>query len=228
MLRAHRRAEWLDAIFAQLVALSAHTKHLTICVMLDRPAAKVLRLVERQVAAAYENVIIDVVVAPTPLVSSRGEGFMRALQVHYDALLALDPDVEYAALWDDDFIMGPALLADVQNRFDKGISAHTLRAESVFLWEHNKQYNAAFPRHWQHLFFKCIRGDKFPIDRMVHAPISALRGPSEDLPGHLHNFGYLTEADRMLTWDAYKRAGKVDAHTLCLIKPPKVKNVPAQ
>jgi hypothetical protein len=118
-------------------------------------------------------------------------------------------------LWDDDFLLDPLALRETAEFVESG-AAGCLRLLSRFHWDEHGTVNDAFPAHWAHWVWRHRPGATYTPRLMIHAPEAVvLAGPVRDMAGRADNYGYLTAEDRARTWEAYRRAGKIDAHTLC-------------
>ena len=81
------------------------------------------------------------------------------------------------------------------------------------------------PGHWQALFFEVLDPDYVPLDYMTHCTHRVDKLPKHRLKNSIINVGYLDKDDRDSTYEVYKRAGKIDAHTVCLVKEPKLETL---
>ena len=223
MLRVHRRDRYIPKVFDTLRKL-ARGRRVALVVMADRPSSAVLSALDRQLKQIPSNIKTRVVDAPFPLVGA-GEKFMQALQIHYEYLLDLDPALDAASLWDDDMWLQRAGIRELRGHLDY-LDYDRLDARSYFLWDHPDQANEAFPPHWQALVFRVYRGDQFPTTVMTHAPEKvAFSRRAARLTNRLWNAGYFSADERQQLWDKYRRAGKIDAHTRSLVRPPKLVKV---
>lgn len=158
--------------------------------------------------------------AATALVSDR-ERFMEGLRAQYEELLTIAPDLDAAMLWDDDMWLTSRGIRELRGHLD-ALTADRIEIRARFLWDDWGQVNEAFPHHWQAILFRVLPGDDFPLHYTVHCPDRAAQGKCIRMKSPLVNAGYMDPVDRQLTWDMYKRAGKIDAHTLQLVRPPKL------
>lgn len=152
---------------------------------------------------------------------------MQVLQQQYAELMDLSGGAQACMVWDDDMLFSTAALTELKHLVL--CPPDRVEAESLFLWDSYSQYNAAFPRHWSAVLFRSYPGDQFPVDYVVHCPDSVARSDfCVRITAPVINFGYLTDTDRAVAWGAQKEAGKIDAHTLCLIREPRLEAVPAK
>lgn len=220
MLRLHRRHEYIEKIFQNFRALAAR-RELFLAIQLDRPSAEVAAALAKQIKNLPSRWTVDVFETPYALVTRR-ENYMLALQTHLEVLEELaHHKLDAASLWDDDMWLTKKGLTELKGHLDI-LEADRIEARSYFLWDKKSQANEAFPAHWQALLFRYYRGDKFPQDYIVHCPHRVAQGPYIRMENRLRNAGYLDPDDRRLTWEAYKKAGKVDAHTLQLVNDPQL------
>lgn len=158
--------------------------------------------------------------APVPALDHK-ENFMEVRRAQWHSMRTWEPD--YAVLWDDDHLLeGPREARRVlEGRPD------LVYATKAHLWDSVKQENIRFPTHRSPFFFRCLPDDDYPLDRMIHAPAGIHDHATKvvDLKGRLLDIGYIERGERARVWAAYKRAGKIDAATLPLIKKPIYRSV---
>jgi hypothetical protein len=81
-----------------------------------------------------------------------------------------------------------------------------------------------FPEHWSGNLFRVYPGDRFATHFVAHCPEACARSERVvRLTEPVVNFGYMDAEVRAEYWTKYKRAGKIDAHTLALIREPDLK-----
>ena len=123
-------------------------------------------------------------------------------------------------LWDDDALFSPPALTELR-KHTRFLEYDRLDVLSLFLWNTPQRVNTTFPAHWSTCLFRVYDGDEFPLDFEVHCPrycahsdrVGVLKNPCL-------NFGYMDPEERQMTFEDQKAAGKIDAHTLCLVRPP--------
>lgn len=224
MLRLHRRHKYIKRIFKNFRRMAKGRKFF-LAVQLDRPSADVAAALDKELRNAPDTWTIDIFESPIKLVDQTGENYMEALQHHYEYLLALsDGSLDAACLWDDDSWLEAKAMREFLGHLDI-LEADRVEIKSRFLWDDPTQHNTAFPVHWQALLFRVLPRDRYPTDYMVHCPDRAAQGKCIRMKACLTNAGYLDPDDRRLTWLAYRRAGKIDAHTVALIKEPKLERL---
>lgn len=223
MLRVHRRHKYLRRIFDNFRRL-AQGRSLFLSIQADRPTPEVAATLGKLVKRLPPSIKVGLIESPFPLLE-RKERYMEALQLQYDHLRELaDGDLQVAALWDDDFWLTPAGIRELRGHLNI-MRVDRVEARSVFLWDDHEHHNTNFPPHWQALAFRVYPTDNFPRDYTVHCPVRVAAGSSVRLRNTLQNAGYMDEEDRQLTWLAYLRAGKIDAHTTKLVQPPKLEKI---
>lgn len=95
---------------------------------------------------------------------------------------------------------------------------------SLFAWDAQDTYNARFPNHWSANLFRAYPQDKWALHFVQHCPEACARSPHVTrLQIPVRNFGYIDADTRADYWVKYKLAGKIDAHTLTLIREPELK-----
>lgn len=217
MLLCHERHQYLRAIYQCLQRMRT-TTHLQITA--NRPNSRVVSVIQDIAADADYDPLIDVKILRAPFDPlEKGERFMELRQWQLEHL----PDTEYGVIWDDDhFLADPAEAHQLLHRPRKSVDL--VYATKLFFWDSLDTITTHLPRHRSVFFFRRLPGDKFPTDRTIHAPaqIHDTAITVRDLKTPLLDYGYLSKADRERCWNDYKRAGKIDAATLALLKEPKL------
>jgi len=223
MLRCHRREQYLSRVLISIAALCRNrTGYL--CIQLDRPSTAVTDELGKAINRLPQNIHVDIFETPIKLVA-QGENYMEALRIQYDRLLDWAPEIEAAALWDDDMWLPPKGRREINGHLDY-FDMDRLDIETRFLWDDENTYNAEFPKHLQTLIFRVLPGDQYATDYIAHAPDRAAQSKARVLLSNpLINAGLMFEDDRKLTFDAYKKAGKLDRHTTTLVRPPKLRKL---
>ena len=207
----------LHARHAYIRAIAASIRQMCLPVewqiVLNRPTSKVVAELNAALARLHPSVRPTLLDAPfSPL--DKVERFMELRQWQLERLSPCD----YAALWDDDHVLGDpkAVRATLLENPD------LVYATKTFFWDNDASVNTRLPPHRSAFFFRYLAGDAFPLDRTIHAParVHDTAKIVVDLPGGLLDYGYMTLEDRERCWRDYKRVGKIDAATLPLIQPP--------
>jgi hypothetical protein len=211
MQLVHARHEHLMDIWKQLRLLGCDI-HLQ--VVLSRPNSEVIREVNHlEKHATYD---IQVVEAPfNPLEAGKGERFMELRRWQHDLL----PPCDYGVIWDDDHY-----LEDPQEarKLLECREWDLIYATKAFFWGDREHIATHIPTHRSVFFFRCLPGDEYPLDRVIHAPSQIHDNATQvtDLRSKLLDFGYLNRADRDRCWADYKGVGKIDSATSALIDEP--------
>jgi hypothetical protein len=130
-----------------------------------------------------------------------------------DAILNLDDD----QLFTDD---GLQEIAGHLSCF----SADRYEYRTLFMHDDFDTYNDQFPDHWSSNLFRAYRHDEWATHFVQHCPEAVARSESVvRLQTPVVNFGYMDADVRADYWQRYKRAGKIDAHTLAFIREPILK-----
>lgn len=222
MLRVHRRHRYLPYIFGTFHRL-AKGRNVYISVQTDRITPQVAAELARRVKQLPPNVKLEVFECPFPLVERR-ERFMEALQLQYDHLRSMCPELQVGALWDDDMWLTKEGVRELRGHLDI-LEYDRIEIDTHFLWDSFDEINVAFPNHRQALVFRVYPGDQYPLDLVVHCPARAAVGSHKLMRNKLVNAGYMEKADREVVWEMYKKAGKIDAHTIKLVQPPKLEKL---
>jgi hypothetical protein len=207
LLLAHRRPALLPLIVRQIKGAWPLS---CIQIALDRPSPAVLEVV--QDLSRVEGV--EVLRCPLPAVAER-ENFMQVRAWQHEQMLPRAP--KYMAIWDDDHV----LEATAEAKADMEWGVDLIYAVKAFLWDSLALVNTKMPEHRSVLFFRVRPEDRFPLDRMIHAPTPLHDHPTSTacLGARLIDVGYLDAAERAQIFARYARAGKIDAATKPLVEP---------
>lgn len=221
LLRAHRRVKTLRIVLSEL------RRYGTFPGLEVRPLAMVDRATP-EVRSALDEFKVPIIESPFPLLTEGHERFMEGLNVHLKELEKCDPD--WVLVQDDDNWLEPVrvtteLLAALQ---DRDVDAYFIRA--LFFQDSPTTYNTR--RHhlslqlWRH-----IKGFRYSCKRMIFVPdglhdSAVISCRTKTLKTPALDFGGYTEAERLQTFRAYERAGKIDSFTRALIEPPSLRTFP--
>ncbi len=147
--------------------------------------------------------------------------WVRPMQFLHDILVQEGPqailNIDDDQLFTDDGIQ--ELYGHLTSFFQDRYEYRTL-----FMWDDIDTYNDRFPAHWSSNLFRVVPGDRWATHFVQHAPEAVARSEHVTrLKEPVVNFGYLDAEVRTDYWTKYKRAGKVDAHTLALVRTPNLK-----
>ena len=217
LLRVHRRHKWLPTIIRQLGSL-AKGRRSHLIVRLDRPSPEVIGTLDRTVNDAPFN---DVTFIPATT-ATRGEGFQNwassCVDLH-EAMKGLD-EFDAAMLVDDDVLFTRSSLAELRRHLDF-FTHDRVEARWAMCFGDKQTEDKNFPDHWAATAFRVYPDDSWSTERVQHAPAHAADSPRVGrLRSPLLHMGYLTDEDREEAWEAAKSSGKIDAHTMALIKEP--------
>jgi len=225
LLRLHARDDCLQYIEQALSALREAVR-LRVVVQFDR-SAKALR--HRAGAALSRLGEWCALSALRPLVDETGEHFMEDLAAHWSrARFPTEPD--FGVLLEDDEILSPALVSEVAALLrDWPDDLDGTLLASAFPTE-DQETNPSIPEHVRHFVWRCQPGLGAGFNAsglMVHAPEHiVLNGKWARLSAPATNVGYRTREERLCSARRAFRSGKVDAHTLALLKEPVNATVP--
>lgn len=221
MVRAHRRTKTLRIVLSEL------KRHGTFPGLDVRPLAMVDRA-SPEVRSILDEFKVPVIESPFPLLEPGRERFMEALNVHLRELEKCDPD--WVLVQDDDNWLEP-LRAEKelpQALANPVVDAYFIKG--LFFQDATDTYNTR--RHHQSLqLWRHIKGFRYSTKRMIFVPdalhdaaIIACR--TRILPVPAMDYGGFTEEDRIATYTAYERAGKIDPFVKALIEPPSLQTFP--
>jgi len=226
LLQVHKRAEYLPEIFAQMKFLSRGL-HGHVFVRFDRPSQEVIRIIDRLAAKLPKRLEF------TPF---EGKARAKAAQCNpnmlgglarrelHDFAMATD-DFDAGMLWDDDVLFTWRALQDLRaflrflehDRYDiRWAMCHGNRATE----------NITFPDHFATALFKVYPNDRWNIDYVQHSPhYTAFSDDAKIMETLALHLGYMTDEDRQIAWLNAKASGKIDAHTLALVREPSLKRI---
>lgn len=221
LLRVHRRHAYLPAIWKQISYLTKD-RSCQLIIQADRPSIEVVAEVDAYKRRAPKRIRVDVIEAPAPVVSSAGQKWYQSVQ---NMWLLRHGDEDAGIVWDDDWLFSPSALKEMRGHLEF-FEHDCLDAVWHHMWD-NEHANARFPSpHYAAALFRIYRGDNFDPDLTSHCPQHPARSKNRLVLQHpVYHFGYATEEDRLRCWEAFRRAGRIDAHTIALTKPPILKKV---
>lgn len=233
LLRVHRRHEYLGKIFDQIRKLNRSRK-ITVTVGMDRPAPKVIAAVHKEMELCLrsrKNRIVNCHPMP-PVVSATGARWMEPLLALHEnhrrdcAASGWGPP-DAGMLLDDDALFTDAGLAEIRGHLLE-LTYDRLDVRHLFLWDHPDQHNANVPEHWSCAVWRQYPGDHFPTTFVTKSPERVARSRSVLRLEHAAlEYGWLTQDARDAAFTAAKAAGRLDAHTLSLVRPPNLQRLHA-
>lgn len=208
----HRREFAIRAIHRQLSELDCDVHWQLV---LNKPSSEVLGEVGYVVDQPRERVTVDVLDAPfSPL--ERKERFMELRQWQLERV----PLSTWGVLWDDDHVLGDVAESALKlhERWD------LIYATKLFFWNDDEHFTTHVPVHRSVFYFRMLAGDRYPLDRTIHAPaiVHDSGQKTTDLQAPLLDYGYMDARDRERCWADYKRVGKIDPATLAIVQEPKL------
>ncbi len=173
---------------------------------------------EKEQWTAKYNVIIE----PSPVqVVGTSQNWAASLQFLHDRLVQERPDAILNL--DDDQVFTDDGIQEISGHL-QFFTEDRYEYQSLFTWDDLDHYNARFPVHWSGNLFRVYRGDRWATHFVAHCPEACARSERViRLQEPAINFGYMDADVRADYWVRYKRAGKIDAHTLALIREPDLK-----
>lgn len=150
------------------------------------------------------------------------QNWAESLQFLHDRLVQEGP--EAILNLDDDQLFTDDGLQEIAGHLST-FTADRYEYRSLFMWDDIDVYNDRFPAHWSGNLFRVYPGDRWATHFVAHCPEMCARSEHViRLETPVVNFGYMEEEVRKDYWIRYKRAGKLDAHTMALIKEPDLKD----
>jgi len=177
--------------------------------MADRPNAAVIA----ELAKLEAHPAVKVFTAGFPAVGGV-ENFMALRQCQLQFMQ--QENTRFICIHDDDHV-----LENPKEAADKTRHRHydLIYAKKTFFWDDLEHVNCDLPVHNSVFFFRNLEGDRFPMDRMIHAPWR-IHDKSDkkvtQMKSTLLDIGYLYPEQREEVFRRYARAGKLDAATLPL------------
>lgn len=199
------------------------TPHVCFSILLDDPdpgVAEGLNQMEEVLVKGGAQVYVED--AAHPALGER-ERFMELRQQQFK--IAVDNfNPTHGVILDDD-----GVFADVDEaRQALHSDADLVYGTKLFLWDDAEHYNARMPTHRSVVFFRCLPGDFFPINRTIHAPLGIHDHAQKitDLKAPILDYGYIHRLNRERCFRDYVRVGKIDACTRPLVEEPDLRPVP--
>lgn len=181
---------------------------------LNRPSAAVLEAVQQ---AKVFHPGAEVFEAPFDPVDDKGEHWMELRNWQLERMEARGP--EFVMMWDDDHLFERPLEADTYMKAGYDL----IYTKKLYFWQQANLVNVALFPHNSVTFFRLLKGDRFPLDRIIHAPAGIHDNPlakSAQMASRLLDIGYLFPEDRERVFKMYARAGKLDAAVKPLMEEP--------
>jgi len=230
LLRVHRRHEYLPKVFDNIRKLNRGRK-VTLSIAADRPTPEVLKVVSRELdlTAKIGNRFLNVHSSP-PVVSAAGANWMEPLLVlHENHRRDIEASgfgpVDAGMLLDDDAVFSPEGIREIRGHLTE-LCYDRLDVQHLFLWDHPDQHNARVPEHRSCAVWRQYPNDHFPTAFVVKCPQRVARSRHVCCLEHpALEYGWLTQDDRDAAFTSAKAAGRLDAHTLSLVRPPNLKRL---
>lgn len=222
VLAVHRRAQYLEEIFAQIKEL-ARDRQGFLVVQADRPSQEVIRELDRLVVQMPERIEIHIIGGPSMLLEQSID-WMSGRKYGFD-YLASHKDCEVGMMWDDDCLFSKAALKELRGHL-LFFEYDRVDVEWLHLWDSTDKYNIEFPPHLSTCAYRIYEGHVYTSDLVVHCPELIARSNNKiRLKAPLFHYGYIDKKQRKELFDSYRHAGKTDAHTLALVKKPKLRKI---
>lgn len=180
---------------------------------LDRPSAEVIEAAQ-EARRWHEN--LEIFEAPFPPIGEK-ENWMALRNWQLEQMEPRGP--EFCMIWDDDHIFERPMDADVYMKAGYDL----VYTRKLFFWNQTNMVNIGLFEHNSVSFFRLIKGDRFPLDRIIHAPAGIHDNPlakKAQMNSRLLDVGYLYPEDRERVFNMYAKAGKLDAATMPLMEEP--------
>lgn len=221
MMRVHRRAQFLPEIFKQIWHLikprADRTAH--VVVMYDRPTGEVLSAMAQIATKLPSRITLTEISASAPVLSaSKGDRFIASLP---EMFACRDGTEDVGILWDDDLLMTAKGMFELRAHMEL-LQHDLLIANWLHVWDEERtEYNSRFPRHTAVWLFRILPGDDFSRTLGKHCPENVSHSQKKSFLAHpILHLGYSTPDLRAAAWTAQKAAGRIDPHTIKIIKDP--------
>jgi len=229
LVRCHRRAWTLHEVLSELTRYNSFAGlRCRILVMGDRISSEVCDVVHEHLRAHRSSKLMRLVYTHTPMLEPGRENFCYNQNIHLDALDEWSDEDRFDPRWvyinDDDYIFEKhrIALSLVPTLQRDEIDAY--HCPTIYLVEPGNQ--ALSDRHHTAIrLYRHQRGPRFSGRRMLSIPddlhdAAVVHDKTAEFPVPLLEYGSYTAKDRRELYDAYARAGKVDAFTSPLIADP--------
>src|SRR5262245_1370990 len=220
LVRTHNRAHLLPIVLDELLRYNRlGDTDCCISLAVDRPTSDVCKII-----AKYSSRIFSVIEMPFPLVSSFGERFSEGLNLQLDDAERWDLNPDRLYLADDDRWFEPNRITEELPRALATPDVDLWYCRSLFMWDEPHLYN---PSRYHHtpLISRYRPGDRFPLNRMISAPVSVhddalIQRRTDCLGTPLLDYGSFTQPERDELYKTFAAAGKIDDYTAALLRPP--------
>lgn len=220
MLRVHRLSKFLPQLFSQIKEIGRVCKLVTIGIAADRPSADVVIALNRVNWSKKYRVLVQA--TPKPVVSNEGEAWCESLRFVHQLIVPYGPDAILNL--DDDQLFSPNAIREIRGHLSTFVSDR-YEFQSLFFWDAPQTYNSSFPEHWSANLFRVYLRDEFSDKFVAQCPEACARSPEVyRMKYPLLNYGYLEASERERIWAGCKLAGRIDAHTLALVRPARLKD----
>lgn len=157
----------------------------------------------------------------TPILSADGQAWQRSLAEVHERLLTHAPDA--ILMLDDDQLFTDAGITEIHGHLEF-FCADRYDFRTLFAWDRPTHYNELIPTHITGNLFRAYPTDRYSSKFVAQCPEAVARSGAAVLMKHpVYNYGWLDPEDRSRAWAASRAAGRIDAHTLTLTHPPRLK-----
>ncbi|MEE8522140.1 MAG: hypothetical protein V3S83_12330 [Gemmatimonadota bacterium] len=217
-LRVHRRWQYLEDVFKQIKELG-RGRIVTVTVQTDRTSIDVFRELARIETRLPTHVLTEIHEGPQIL--NERQNWLLSIKTLYDFA---DSDADAGIVWDDDWLFSKLGLREMRAHLEL-LEFDRIEAKWLHCWDNHQQHNALFPEHWAACLFRMYPRDQWKR-LMAHCPDFVSRSPRVHRADFdIYHLGYMDPEDRRKAWEAYRAAGKIDGHSLCLVKEPDLKEI---
>lgn len=207
----HKRDQYLRSIARNIRQMGIKTHWQIVMNQPSRAVLSELNAIEQDLPL---QVTVDIKEAPfSPLEHGR-ERWPEFRQWQLERL----PETNYGVIWDDDHLLADPTVVEPLLRQEPDLAYIT----KLFFWGTPVTYTTHIPTHRSVFFFRRVEGERFHQHRILHAPLPIHDEAARivDVPTQLLDYGYMDTRDRERCWLDYKRAGKIDAATLAIVRRP--------
>jgi len=231
MLRVHARHQYISPLLSDIHRHLGRQRKVTVTIGADRPSPKVIAAVARMVDNnhRFAGRFLNVHEIPAS-VCNAGAGWMAPVRYLHECHRQ-DVDAsgfgpsQACMLIDDDALFTARGLREIRGHLND-FAYDRLDVRHLFCWDAPDLHNAGVPPHWSAGVFRVLEGDDFPTNFVVRCPERVARSQNVcRLSEPVHELGWLKESDRKAAFAAAKAAGRLDGHTLSLVRTPNLQRI---
>lgn len=218
MVRVHRRADFLAEVFSEMAQILVNVEdrgNAPLVIVCDKISGNVSQEIEKAIDRYHREIDLHLVEVKRPC-----HVWLGPLSTGLEAVRGLD--ATHCVQLDDDLVPSPAARRELIGYLRRWPET-LMRLDALWLhcWDTSKIHANHFPPHWAPVAYRVLPEDEYSGDIVNHAPDKVARSTAfAQLKHCLLHKGYMTKDLRKRAWEASKAQGKIDAHTLSIVRAP--------